>query len=147
MNLSITTAALLTSFATAGAAAERGAPVQLAQLMTTPPGCHWIDTGAHDQQLWCRDEDGRARPTATRRHDDRDVADSGCPRGKMDDGLGCVSEARATAPRGPSWPPLAPSPPAYPGRRDMAPEIVIMQPAYGRSDVWLIRRPRSRWGD
>jgi hypothetical protein len=143
MKSTITVAALAASFAASAAqAAPQAAPIQLAQLMTTPPGCHWIDTTGREQQLWCRDEAGRARATATRRNDDRDVADSGCPRGKMDDGLGCVSEARAVAPHGPSWPPLRETPPAYPGRRDTAPEILILQPAYGRSDVWVVHRPR-----
>ena len=131
--------------ALAGAAhAEEARPFRLAQLMTTPVGCHWIDTGARTQQLWCRDEEGRARPTPTTRRDDRDQADVGCPRGQMDDGLGCVSEARALAPRGPSWPPLAPSPEAYPGRRGDAPEVVVVQPAYGRDDVWVVHRPNRR---
>ncbi|MDP3174564.1 MAG: hypothetical protein Q8M88_09045 [Phenylobacterium sp.] len=143
MKLMIIALAIAAGSAGAACAAERHAPMQLAQLMNTPAGCQWFDTGQRTQQLWCRDADGRARPTATTRRDDRDPADTGCPRGQLDDGLGCVSEARAVAARGPSWPPLAESPAAYPGRRD-GPELIIMQPAYGRSDVWVVRRPRTR---
>lgn len=78
-----------------GAVAAPAGGFQVAQVMTTPQGCHWVDAGGRAQDLWCRDADGRARRTETRRVDTRDYADTGCPRGKVDDGLGCITERAA----------------------------------------------------
>jgi hypothetical protein len=66
-----------------------------AQVMATPPGCQWLDGAVRgEQELYCRDEDGRSHRTETRRQDMGGSMEM-CPRGQMDDGLGCVSEVEA----------------------------------------------------
>lgn len=84
-------AAVLTS----GAAQAQGRYAAGA-VMETPANCQWLDEARLDQRLWCRSEGGRMRPTETLRRNMDDVAAS-CPRGTIDDGLGCVDERRALA--------------------------------------------------
>jgi hypothetical protein len=77
-----------------GAGLSLPASVAEAQVMVTPPGCQWLDAGGGVQDLFCRDADGRAYRTDTRRRDMGGTMDV-CVRGQLDDGMGCVSEAAA----------------------------------------------------
>jgi hypothetical protein len=65
----------------------------------TPPNCHWVATPqeASVVELWCRSEDGRARPTGKTLRQPAGDAWDGCPPGKLYDGARCVSEAMALA--------------------------------------------------
>jgi hypothetical protein len=108
----LTLAAGLAAMAGAVRAAEPAGAFQLAQVMATPAGCHWIDAGDRAQDLWCRGEDGRAVRTSTSRRDTRSVADTGCPPGRLDDGFGCAPEA-VVASRGSGWTPTTPRPQVY----------------------------------
>ena len=103
--------ALLSLAAGAADAREPGA-FQLAQVMSTPSGCFWLDAGDRDQDLWCRDEDGQAHRTATRRHE---VPGRVCPRGKLDDGVRCVSEGAAmrSAASAERYDPMVNAPPPF----------------------------------
>ncbi len=85
-----------------------------AQVMATPSGCQWMDAARGEQALYCRDEDGRMRPTETHRRDMGGSMDV-CLAGQLDDGMGCVSEARARYSRAfsPQYDPTVNAPPAF----------------------------------
>ena len=120
------------------AQAREPASFQLAQVMETPPGCHWIDAGGRDQDLWCRGEDGRAHRTATRRRDMGDYADAGCPRGRLDTGLGCVTETelRRAAAVAPAYDPTAGAQPPFDWNRSKTPDGRWRDP--NRPDILIV---------
>jgi hypothetical protein len=82
--------------ATAGAA---GAQV------TTPANCHWVTVPAQPDsiEMWCRGDDGRARPTGQMMKQAPPDTSDGCPSGQLYDGISCVSEAEAQAAAAEVW--------------------------------------------
>lgn len=100
----------------------------------TPPNCHWValpDAPA-TIEMWCRADDGRARPTGRKMQQGPASASDGCPKGKIYDGQRCVTEAAAlaAAPQGyigPERPPT-PQPAAKP-----APRVLMFQDRNGRN--------------
>ena len=76
----------------------------------TPANCHWVSTpqDATTLQMWCRAEDGQARPVEGRfLRQATGNSSSGCTRNRIYDGARCVTEAQAlaAAPVGPYYAP------------------------------------------
>lgn len=95
----------------------------------TPPNCHWValpdDPTA--MELWCRDQEGRARPMRRMMRQGPADAWDGCPRGLIYDGAQCVSEWEAMDASARSAAPLAPLP-ARPERpKAKQPDIYMRQ--------------------
>ena len=120
-------AALAAGVATAGAACAQ---------VTTPPNCHWVTVPAQPDniEMWCRGDDGRARPTGRMMRQAPPDTWDGCPAGKIYDGLHCVTEARALAAAAEVWamaPPPAPSASAAPSPSSK-PRILMFQDRKGK---------------
>lgn len=147
--------AVLMGLGSTGARAAPADSFQVAQVMATPQGCHWVDAGGRAQDLWCRDADGRAQRTETRRVDTRDYADTGCPKGQVEDGRGCVSERAALRygeirrGAGLMYEPQALIPYAGGGERLSGGMIAAFEGGYGyygygyRPSVGVLHRPRD----
>lgn len=129
---------LLLAMAAGAAQAREPGSFQLAQVMETPPGCHWIDAGGRTQDLWCRDEDGQARRTSTRRQDTGGYADVSCGRGRIDTGLGCVTETelRRAARYAPAYDPMVNAPPPFDWNASKTPDGRWRDP--NRPDVLIV---------
>ena len=114
------------------AASVAFAPQAFAEVVT-PPNCHWAPTAADPGvvALWCRGDDGRARPTGQTLAQPPGGTWDGCPRGRMYDGVRCVTEARAVAAAGVGYapPPVMWSEPPV----RMAPEVYVYRDSKGRN--------------
>lgn len=70
-------------------------PAAVAQV-ETQPNCHWVSMAERgpDMELWCRGDDGRARPTGRmlQQQTYRPAPSTECPRGQMYDGVRCRKE-------------------------------------------------------
>lgn len=67
--------------------------------VVTPVNCQWIATmaDANVSELWCRQPDGRARPTGQTLAQSPTLSGDGCPGALLYDGVACVSEDAAMA--------------------------------------------------
>jgi len=103
----------------------------------TPQNCHWVAVPAEPSviEMWCRDPEGLAHPTGrTMRQAPADTW-SGCPRGKLYDGVRCVSEARALQSANRLWdeaPPPSPGAGAVGPPAASQPRILMFQDRKGR---------------
>ncbi|MFN3513108.1 MAG: hypothetical protein ACK41C_08695 [Phenylobacterium sp.] len=106
-----------------------------AAQVDTPPNCHWVGASpdARTLELWCRGDDGRARPTGRMLHQSG-TAPPDCPRGQVYDGARCIAEAAALAAL-PQAPYVAPPPAvAGPYPKGPAPRVLLFRDRRGQGD-------------
>lgn len=105
-----------------------------AQTTTTPSNCHWValPDAPSTIEMWCRADDGRARPTGRKMQQGPAAASDGCPAGKLYNGTRCVTEAQAlaAAPQGYIGPERPPTPPPA---AKTAPRVLMFQDRNGRN--------------
>lgn len=108
-----------------------------AAQVETPPNCHWVATAQASAtlELWCRGDDGRARPTGRLLQQSTRPTPAGeCPKGKMYDGSRCRPEAAvlAAAPRAPYVAPDRPA--AAPAAKSNTPRVLLFRDGRGGRD-------------
>lgn len=121
-------------FGTLAFVAAIGLGGSVSAQVDTPPNCHWValpDAPA-TIEMWCRTDDGRARPTGRKMQQGPASASDGCPKGKIYDGQRCVTEAAAlaAAPQGYIGPERPPTP--QPAAKS-APRVLMFQDRNGRN--------------
>lgn len=102
----------------------------------TPPNCHWValPNAPTTIEMWCRADDGRARPTGRKMQQGPAAASDGCPAGKLYDGRRCVTEAEAlaAAPQGYIGPDR-PAPATPQAAAKTAPRVLMFQDRGGKN--------------
>lgn len=124
LGLLATLATLGTAVMTSGAAAQ----------VSTPSNCHWValPDSPTTIEMWCRADDGRARPTGRTLEQGAAPTTDDCPAGKLYDGERCVSEAAALA-AAPQEPYIGPERSSSPGpKTDARPRVLLFQDRDGR---------------
>ncbi len=109
-----------------------------AAQVETPPNCHWVATpeAPATLELWCRGDDGRARPTGrTLQQSTRPAAGGECAAGKIYDGARCRPEAEVLA-AAPHAPYVAPDRPVVPGptAKGRSPRVLMFHDGRGGHD-------------
>jgi hypothetical protein len=107
-----------------------------AAQVDTPPNCHWVTVPAQPStiEMWCRGDDGRARPTGRLMRQAPPDTWDGWARGRVYDGAHCVTEARARAAANEVWasaPPPGQSPAAALAPANK-PRVLIFQDRQGK---------------
>lgn len=117
---------------TAVTAVATGASAQV----DTPPNCHWValPDAPSTIEMWCRADDGRARPTGRKMQQGPAAASDGCPTGKIYNGARCVTEAAAlaAAPQGYIGPERQTPPTPQPAAKT-TPRVLMFQDRNGKN--------------